>query len=65
MQRNMPLLPIRNIWKQMGIVQAMAICRYSAVADENGIVTIVPEPSTYAAILGAVALAFAAYRRRK
>lgn len=29
------------------------------------IVTAVPEPSTYAAIFGALALAFAAYRRRK
>lgn len=38
---------------------------YSAVAGENGIVTIVPEPSTYAVIIGALALAFAAYRRRK
>lgn len=35
--------------------------------DESGNITgiSVPEPSTYAAILGAVALAFAAYRRRK
>ena len=29
------------------------------------IVSEIPEPSTYAAILGALALAFAAYRRRK
>lgn len=35
--------------------------------DESGNITgiSVPEPSTYAAILGAVAFAFAAYRRRK
>lgn len=29
------------------------------------VINIVPEPSTYAAIFGALALAFAAYRRRK
>lgn len=31
----------------------------------NGWLSTVPEPSTYAAIFGAIALAFAAYRRRK
>ena len=37
------------------------------VYDESGNLTgiSVPEPSTYAAIIGALALAFAAYRRRK
>ncbi len=35
------------------------------ILDNQGFLTIVPEPSTYAAIFGAVALAFAAYRRRK
>lgn len=33
--------------------------------SEYGFTAAVPEPSTYAAILGAIALAFAAYRRRK
>ena len=33
--------------------------------SDSGIITLVPEPSTYAAIFGALALAFAAYRRRK
>lgn len=33
--------------------------------DKTIIVGSIPEPSTYAAILGALALAFAAYRRRK
>ena len=40
---------------------------FSFVYDESGNLTgiSVPEPSTYAAILGALAIAFAAYRRRK
>lgn len=40
---------------------------YDVVLDGNKITAgnVIPEPSTYAAILGAVALAFAAYRRRK
>ncbi|MBO5782330.1 MAG: PEP-CTERM sorting domain-containing protein [Opitutales bacterium] len=33
--------------------------------SDSGIITLVPESSTYAAIFGALALAFAAYRRRK
>ena len=36
---------------------------YLTIAKDS--LTIVPEPSTYAAIFGALALAFAAYRRRK
>ena len=40
---------------------------YDVVLDGNKITAgnVIPEPSTYAAILGALALAFAAYRRRK
>ena len=40
---------------------------FSFVYDESGNLTgiSVPEPSTYVAIIGALALAFAAYRRRK
>lgn len=42
---------------------------FNAFIAENGKVgigsSVIPEPSTYAAILGALALAFAAYRRRK
>lgn len=37
----------------------------SAVVTSGGVITAVPEPSTYAAIFGALALAFAAYRRRR
>ena len=32
---------------------------------DSGLLVVLPEPSTYAAIFGALALAFAAYRRRK
>lgn len=42
--------------------------KYTATVGEGSIVVIgpaVPEPSTYAAIFGAIALAFAAYRRRR
>lgn len=42
--------------------------KYSAIVGEGGTVIVgsaVPEPSTYAAILGVIALAFATYRRRK
>lgn len=37
----------------------------SAVVSADGVITAVPEPSTCAAILGAMAIAFTAYRRRK
>ncbi|MBL9185983.1 MAG: autotransporter-associated beta strand repeat-containing protein [Opitutaceae bacterium] len=36
-----------------------------AQIDVNGFVTPVPEPATYAAIIGAIALALAGYRRRR
>lgn len=38
---------------------------FKAVVSGDGQITAVPEPATYAAIFGALALAFAAYRRRK
>ena len=38
---------------------------FGAIISEGGVITAVPEPATYAAIFGALALAFAAYRRRK
>lgn len=38
---------------------------FGAIVSGNGQITAVPEPATYAAIFGAFALAFAAYRRRK
>ena len=36
----------------------------SAVVSADGVITAVPEPATYAAIFGALALALAAYRKR-
>ncbi len=38
---------------------------YNIRISDNGAITIIPEPSTCAAILGAIALAFATYIRRK
>ena len=39
---------------------------FAQYIDGNTIIgSMVPEPSTYAAIFGALAIAFAAYRRRK
>lgn len=38
---------------------------FDVSVSDSGIINVVPEPSTYAMILGAIALAFAAYRRRK
>lgn len=38
---------------------------FDVSVSDSGIITLVPEPSTYAAVFGALVLAFAAYRRRK
>ena len=53
-------------------LNGMASATYNFTPTSNGLYdnfaitgTVVPEPSTYAAILGALALAFVAYRRRK
>ena len=38
---------------------------WSFSISESGLYLNIPEPSTYAAVIGAIALAFAVYRRRK
>lgn len=38
---------------------------WSFSITESGLYLNVPEPSIYAVVIGAIALAFAAYRRRK
>ena len=56
-----------NVYDQGG--QALEGWEYELRPGEGGdqlwITAAVPEPATYAAISGALALAFAAYRRRK
>ena len=38
---------------------------YNIRISDSGVITIIPEPSEYAAVFGAAMLAFAAYRRRR
>jgi hypothetical protein len=46
-------------------LSAITINGVGAQIDSSGFVTPVPEPGTYAALAGAMALGFVAYRRRR
>ena len=51
--------------ENLTVLDKMSGISFEVSVSDSGIITLVPEPSTYAAIFGAVVLAFAAYRRRK
>lgn len=51
--------------ENLTVLDKMSGISFEVSVSDSGIITLVPEPSTYAAIIGALALAFAAYRRRK